>query len=149
MNVPVLDIASGVVVGHDGSLSSDRALVFGAEEARLRGLPLHVLRAWSLTTTPRPPGVPYGVVASEDEYSAAVEAELGSAVDRLLGTEHGLDVRMHAVHGAPAAVLVAASAHADLVVVASRGRGGFAGLVGSTSEHLVRHADCPVVVLRG
>ena len=67
--VQVPEIAGGVVVGHDGSASSDRALVFGAEEARLRGLPLHVLRAWSLTATSRPKDVPYGVIATEDRTS--------------------------------------------------------------------------------
>jgi nucleotide-binding universal stress UspA family protein len=146
------DITGGVVVGHDGSASADRALAFGVEEARLRGLPLHVVRAWSITSTPRPPGVPHGVVASEDEYEQAVLAELRAAVDRVLaGADQGpLEVELHAVHGAAAATLIAASSRAVLMVVASRGRGGFKGLLlGSTSTQVVEHADCPVVVLRG
>lgn len=150
MKAPVLDVPGGVVVGHDGSGSSDRALLFAAEEARLRGLPLHVVRAWSITSTPRPKDVAHGLVATEDQYEASVTGELAAAVDRVLGSEHRLEVRMHVVHAGSVATLVAASAHADLLVVASRGRGGFSGLlVGSTSEQVVRHADCPVVVIRG
>ena len=148
--VQVPGIDGGVVVGHDGSASSDRALVFGAEEARLRGLPLHVLRAWSLTATSRPKDVPYGVIATEDQYVRSVTEELEAAVERLLGAEPDVEVHVHAVHAQSSRALVAASAHADLLVVASRGLGGFTGLlVGSTSEQVVRHADCPVVVLRG
>lgn len=149
MKVSELDV-SGVVVGHDGSASSDRALAFAAEEARMRGLPLHVVRAWSMTSTPRPAGVPHGVVATEDQYTAAVGEELRRALERVLGVDTGLDAELHVVHGPASAALIGASAHADLLVVASRGRGGFAGLLlGSTSEQVVRHADCPVVVLRG
>jgi nucleotide-binding universal stress UspA family protein len=145
---PVID--GGVVVGHDGSASADRALAFAAEEASLRGWPLHVVRAWSLTKTPRPADVPHGVVPSVDDYQAAVEAELGEAVDRVGISDDVVSVTLHVVHGAAAPTLIAASAGADLLVVSSRGRGGFAGLLmGSTSEQVVRHADCPVVVLRG
>ncbi len=145
-----LVIDGGVLVGHDGSASADRALAFGAEEARLRGWPLHVVRAWSLTKTPRPADVPHGVIPSDEEYEAAVTAELRQALARVEGMEDVGSVRLHAVRGAPAPVLIAASANADLLVVSSRGRGGFAGLLlGSTSEQVVRHADCPVVVLRG
>ncbi len=143
-------IDGGVLVGHDGSPSADRALAFGREEARLRGWPLHVLRAWSLTKTPRPADVPHGVVASVDDYQAAVEAELAEAVARDGDSDDGVEVVLHVVHGAAASTLISASAGADLLVVSSRGRGGFAGLLlGSTSEQVVRHADCPVVVLRG
>ncbi len=141
-------ITSGVVVGHDGSDSADRALTFGAEEARLRGVELHLVRAWSITTVPRPAGVPHGVVASAEEYTASVQAELEATALRVLGPDHS--ARIHVVHGAAAASLIAASKFADVMVVASRGLGGFVGLlVGSTSEQVVRHADCPVVVVRG
>ena len=91
-----------------------------------------------------------GAVVAPSITPRAVRGEVAAAVDRMLGRDHGLDVHVHVVHAASAATLVAASAHADLLVVASRGRGGFSGLlVGSTSEQVVRHADCPVVVIRG
>ena len=67
---------TGVVVGHDRSASADRAIAFGAEEARLRGWPLHVVRAWSLTHAPRPEGFEPGVVPPLEEYGEAVRREL-------------------------------------------------------------------------
>jgi nucleotide-binding universal stress UspA family protein len=146
----VSGIRSGVVVGHDGSTSADRALAFAADEANLRSLPLHVVRAWSITSTTKPPDVPRGVIASTDEYAALVEAELVEAVGRVPGAAEIAETNLYPVHGSAASALIAASRHADLLVVASRGRGGFSGLlVGSTSEQVVRHADCPVVVVRG
>lgn len=149
-----VDVGDGIVVGHDGSPSADRALAWAAQEARLRDLPLRVVRAWLITSAPHPRGVEAGVVPSQDEFAEAVREALAADVSRVLGAgaggAAGAGVTLHPVHGPAAAVLVAASAHAELLVVASRGRGGFAGLLlGSTSEQVVRHADCPVVVLRG
>ncbi|MCU0266309.1 MAG: universal stress protein [Actinomycetia bacterium] len=144
------DIGGGIIVGHDGSASADRALVWAAEEARLRGLPLRVVRAWSITSAPRPQGVEPGVVPSMEEFAEAVRGQLAADVATVLGAAPGVEVTLHPVHGAAAGALVAASGRAELLVVASRGHGGFAGLLlGSTSEQVVRHADCPVVVLRG
>ena len=144
------DIAGGVVVGHDGSVHADRALAVAAEEAQLRKLPLHVVRAWTITTTPRPKDVPQGIVASEDQYHDAVAADMTAAVERVLDEDHGLAITLHVVHGAAAATLIAASKQATVLVVGSRGRGGFTGLlIGSTSTQVVEHAACPVVVIRG
>lgn len=143
-------ILNGIVVGHDGSASADRALVWAVDEARLRGCPVHVVRAWSITHAPRPADVPPGIVPPIDAYEEAVRAELASDVHRAVGDDPGVPLELHPVYARADEALVAASGRAELLVVGSRGRGGVTGLLlGSTSEHVVRHADCAVVVLRG
>ena len=143
-------IPSGIVVGHDGSASADRALVWAVEEARLRGCPVHVVRAWSITHAPRPADVPSGIVPPIDAYEEAVRAELAADVRGAVGADAGVPLELHPVYARADEALVAASGRAELLVVGSRGRGGVTGLLlGSTSEHVVRHADCAVVVLRG
>jgi nucleotide-binding universal stress UspA family protein len=143
-------IRSGIVVGHDGSASADRALVWAVDEARLRGCPVHVVRAWSITHAPRPADVPPGIVPPIDAYEEAVRAELAGDVRAAVGADPGVPVELHPVYARADEALVAASGRAELLVVGSRGRGGVTGLLlGSTSEHVVRHADCAVVVLRG
>lgn len=147
-------IPSGIVVGHDGSASADRALVWAVGEARLRGCPVHVVRAWSITHAPRPADVPPGIVPPIDAYEEAVREELAADVRGALGADEGahegVPLELHPVYARADEALVAASGRAELLVVGSRGRGGVTGLLlGSTSEHVVRHADCAVVVLRG
>lgn len=138
---------SGVLVGYDGSEPSDRALAWAAEEARLRGLPLHVLRAWMLSTAIPEVGAPFGAVPSMAECEAAVDDHLRAAVDAAV--PEGVTVHRHAVHGAAAQTLLAAARTADLVVVGHRGRGGFASLVlGSVAEQVVRHVDRTSVIVR-
>jgi nucleotide-binding universal stress UspA family protein len=140
-------IESGVVVGHDGSASSDSALRAAADQARLRGLPLHVVRAWSIATAPRPADVPHGIVPSVAQFADEVRRHLAETVADIVGAD--AEPVLHAAHAPAATALLAAAEHADLLVVGSRGIGGFAGLLlGSTSEQLVRHAHCPVLVVR-
>ncbi|GAA2718537.1 hypothetical protein GCM10010429_43130 [Micromonospora olivasterospora] len=75
---------------------------------------------------------------------------LEEAADELRGRWPGLDVAASQVAGGPAASLVAESRRAELVVVGSRGLGGFAGLLlGSVTQAVVRHAHCPVLVAHG
>jgi nucleotide-binding universal stress UspA family protein len=146
---PVFDppVTGGVVIGYDGSRVSQDALRWGIEEARLRGWPVHVVRAWTLSTAIRDTGVPFGTVPSLDECEAAVADRLAKALASA-GAE-GVEVHPHVVHGAAAETLLAAAEGADLLVVGHRGRGGFGGLVlGSVAEQVVRHAPCPVVVVR-
>jgi nucleotide-binding universal stress UspA family protein len=146
--VKQLDIREGIVVGHDGSRHADRALRWAADWSRRTGCRLHVVRTWVLSSAPRPGSWHPAYVPPMTDYEKAVREELEEDV-RALRLPPGLDVACHVVHGTPARRLVEASGHAELLVVSSRGRGGFAGLVmGSTTDQVVRHAHCPVVVVR-
>ncbi|KWW99221.1 universal stress protein [Carbonactinospora thermoautotrophica] len=144
-----LDIDGGVVVGFDGSETSQEALRWAAREARQYGCPLHVVRAWSILTAPRPKNVKLEVTPTLQQYEAAVRVETEQLLAKVLGDDPGVPVRLHLVHAPAAQTLIDASGRADLLVVGSRGRGGFAGLLlGSVSEQCVRYARCPVVVVR-
>jgi nucleotide-binding universal stress UspA family protein len=84
-----------------------------------------------------------------ENFAATAERALDETVDRELGGRKDLEVERVAELGYPPKVLVERSKSADLMVVGSRGRGGFAGtLLGSVSLHCVTHAGCPVVVVR-
>ena len=139
----------GVVVGDDGSPGARTAILFALDEARRRGSALHVLRAWSITSAARPTGSSSGYVPSMVEFQqATLEAER-ERVRQLCGEAHGVDVQVHVAHSPSAQSLIEASRTCDLVVVGSRGRGGFASLVlGSVALQCVAHAHCPVTVVR-
>jgi nucleotide-binding universal stress UspA family protein len=145
----VADVPGGVLVGQDGSACAQEALVWAARLAYRAGCDLHVLRVWTLVSAPRPATWEPGYVPPLYEWADAVHAALSAdvAAARLPA---GLSVTCHVAHGAPAPRLIASAAHADLLVVGSRGHGGFAGhLLGSVSDQCVRHAPCPVTVVRG
>lgn len=144
----VVDVPGGVLVGHDGSAGAEEALRWAGRLAARAGYPLHVLRAWKLTTAPRPASWSPGYVPPLEDFEKAVLAELEAhvAAARL---DPALPVSGHVAHGSPARVLIESATHADLLVVGARGHGGFAGLLlGSVSEQCVRHAPCPVTVVR-
>jgi nucleotide-binding universal stress UspA family protein len=139
----------GVVVGDDGSEGAARAVRFGLEEARRRGTALHVVRAWSIMSTSRPVDVPPGFAASLAEYEAAALAEETARIEALLGSDLDVPVEIHCVHSPAAQALIVASETADVVVVGSRGLGGFRSLVlGSVAEQCIRHCSGPVIVVR-
>jgi nucleotide-binding universal stress UspA family protein len=149
-------IDGGIVVGHDGSEHGDRALLWALEDALRRGgSPVHLVRAWQLAMVMSSIRTEPGVVPSYAECEVAIREKNHAAIQRThaaAGAERfaGIEVHEHAVHAPSAEVLIKASEHADLVVVGDRGRGGFAGmLLGSTAGHVLRHAHCPVVVVRG
>lgn len=131
-----------VVVGVDGSPSSDRAVDWAGEYARRTGALVELVTAWSY---PMSYGMPMVTSAYDPEDDARATVE--KAVARLhLPPEL---VRTQVVNGPAPVVLIAHAADADLLVVGSRGHGGFAGLLlGSVSAHCVHHATCPVVVVR-
>jgi nucleotide-binding universal stress UspA family protein len=141
---------TGIVVGYDGSFSADEALRWALAEAALRDCPLHVVHAWSLLSSAGLVDVPFGTVPGLPECAVAVRAALGEAVTRIQTGPVPAVVQLHVVHERPAAALIAASHGADLLVVGERGHDGFLGLlVGSVAEQVMRHAVCPVVVVRG
>jgi nucleotide-binding universal stress UspA family protein len=134
-----------IVVGTDGSPSSSQAVIWAAREARRRGAGLDVVHAWTPPIELYPgslyldPGVFY------DEAKAVLD-EVVESVPTPCGLP--LDVRGRLFEGPAAAHLVDAAADALLLVVGSRGRGGFAGLLlGSVSRECVHTATCPVVVV--
>ncbi len=135
-----------VVVGVDGSEPSSVALAWAAEEARLRGAPLKVVHAWRL------PSLAYmGPVVPEADFDALgkhAQTLVEAQVTDVLGDHPGIEVLTEVREGPSAQAVLDAAADADLLVVGSRGRGGFAGLLlGSVSSQIVHHARCPVVVV--
>ncbi|MGY6026581.1 universal stress protein [Streptomyces spinosirectus] len=142
-------VTSGlVVVGVDGSASSLAAVESAAREARLRGASLRVVHAFVWPATHVPIGAwPLG--PPEGGIHHMVEHLVAEAVERARKAAPEIDVSHVVVTGEPLTVLEAQSRAAELVVVGSRGMGGFVGLlVGSTAVHLVSHGRCPVLVVR-
>jgi nucleotide-binding universal stress UspA family protein len=133
-----------IVVGVDGSAASVQALRWAVEQARLTGGTVCAVTAWEYPTT-------YGWAPAspdDEDWAGATEKLLSETVRDALGDDSSVPVRTKVVEGQSARVLLDESAGADLLVVGSRGRGGFAGLLlGSVSQHCVQHANCPIVVL--
>ncbi|MGO9196179.1 MAG: universal stress protein [Acidimicrobiales bacterium] len=136
-----------VVVGIDNSAGGRDALRHAAEVARWRHWTLHIVHTWHISYPLAPYGNDLGVV--DKAVAEAAEATVADIVKDVLGEEHGLDVRVTVAEGPAARILVAASEGADLLVVGSRGRGGFSSLaLGSVGQSCVHHAHCPVLIVR-
>jgi len=133
-----------IVVGVDGSEPSLQALKWAHGQARLTGATLRVLTCWEISTaTGWAPSFPV-----DYDPEAIARRVLDDAILDTLGPTPDVPVERVVKEGHAAPVLLAASAGADLLVVGSRGHGAFAGmLIGSVSEHVVRHAPCAVVVV--
>jgi nucleotide-binding universal stress UspA family protein len=125
-------IMAMIVVGVDGSEGSRAALRFALEEARLRGAGLHVVHA-------------------ERHYAGEQDrvAWLEDVVREVVGESPGVEIRRSIADGGAASVLVEAATEAEMLVVGSRGHGGFAGLLlGSVGQQVAHHAACPVAIVR-
>ena len=135
-----------VVVGVDGSSAAEAAAVWAAQEARARqcGLTLLATVSPALATTGFGPGMPPSLDLIETLQRQAVEV-LETTAAKL---PHG-DVLTHVEVGSASNALIDASRLAEMVVLGSRGRGGFKGLLlGSVGAQVAAHADCPVAVIR-
>lgn len=138
----------GIIVGIDGSGHSQRALEWAMNEAALRHVPLTVITVHEVAV-----GYSRSAVSYPEDHALADRAR-GLAQDEADKVLAGLagprpeSVTVEAISGVPAEELITSSRNADLIVLASRGAGGFARLlVGSTSSEVACHAHCPVVII--
>ncbi|HMD46095.1 MAG TPA: universal stress protein [Acidimicrobiales bacterium] len=128
-----------IVVGVDGSEFSDLAIERAAEEAEHRGAVLEIHTAWGSGST----------FLSRGEVTMALQRIGAEARERVVKLAPEVPTRVVIHEGAPAPALIKASEGADLLVVGSRGLGGFKGmLLGSVSHQCALHAKCPVLVVR-
>ncbi|MFD5026338.1 universal stress protein [Streptomyces sp. NPDC058373] len=141
-----------IVAGVDGSPTSRDALIWAAEEARLRAATVRVVCGWEWSS-------PFNLIGPALEYAAPdadtpsmeelTRAKVEELVTGTLGAQPGVPVEVRVVQGPAARVLVEASEEATLIVVGTRGYGGLKGAVlGSVSRHVTQHARCNVVVVR-
>ncbi|MEU9126919.1 universal stress protein [Kitasatospora sp. NPDC048540] len=136
-------MARPVIVGVDDPESAGAAVDWAADEARSRGMRLHLVHAWLWEPDQAPESLDARAARHKGEEALRVVAERAAA------RHPGLEVSSGVVDASPREALVALSAEAGVLVLGSRGSGGFQGLlVGSTSLHVTAHAACPVVVVR-
>jgi nucleotide-binding universal stress UspA family protein len=142
-----MSIMAGIIVGIDGSHHSERALEWALKEAALRQTPLTVLAVHPTAAgfTGRAVAYPH-----ESELVESTRAAAQETTDKVLAglATRPASVTVKGVFGIPAQALVDAAADAELLVVGSRGAGGFERLaMGSVGDQVARHATCPVVII--
>jgi nucleotide-binding universal stress UspA family protein len=133
-----------IVVGVDGSAASLDALRWAGRLGTALGCELDAVTSWAYPMS-------YGMTALPVEWIPADDAAraLATALESAFGDDRPEGLRSRVVEGNPAAVLIEASADAELLIVGSRGHGGFVGLlIGSVSAACAEHAGCPVLVTR-
>jgi nucleotide-binding universal stress UspA family protein len=135
-----------VVVGIDGSACADVALEFATEEAALRGATLRIVCAWEIPSVMYPSGIyPSAAVEGFQEDAKTI---VDKALARAAELKPSLACEGKVVEGQPADVILQEAQGAFLIVLGSRGRGGFASLLlGSVSQQVVHHASCPVTIV--
>jgi nucleotide-binding universal stress UspA family protein len=139
--------ASGrrIVVGVDGSSHSEKALLWGAHLAATYGADLVAVGAWDY-----PAAVGWASVPEEWHPDQDMEQVLGETLRSVFGAHTPAGLRTVVREGGAAKVLLEESKDATMLVVGSRGHGGFAGLLlGSVSANVAEHATCPVLVVHG
>ena len=138
-----------IVVGVDGSESSRAALAWAVRQAALTGATVDAVHAWHEPVS-YGYGYGYAMLVPVPELEKFARAALDEAIAAVADLAPGVGIRPVVVEDNPAHALLDAAKGADLLVVGSRGHGGFTeALLGSVGQHCVHHADCPVVVIRG
>ena len=138
---------STIVVGVDGSHGSVEALKFAIEEARVRGAEVKAVAAWEVPASAYGTGI-VSIPVDPNAYKKIAQDALDKSLEEAGASTAGVSVTPLLHMGHPANVLVAEARGADLLVVGSRGRGGFKGLLlGSVSQQCAHHAACPVAII--
>ncbi|MFF0393796.1 universal stress protein [Kitasatospora sp. NPDC004615] len=134
-----------IVVGVDGSPASVDALRWAVGQARTRGAVVEALIAWQ-----HPVATGWTVpIESYEDLPGIARKTLDDSVSEATGSDAPVEIRTRVQEGGAAECLLDAARGAELLVVGSRGHGGFtAALLGSVGQHCVHHAPCPVVVVR-
>jgi len=136
-----------IVVGIDGSRGSESALRFAAQEAELHNVRLRVVTAWHVGRTVYMSAAALAQI-NQEGMEADVLQVAEEEVERVLGPGRSENIEVVAREGDAAAVLIDESKRAQILVVGSRGHGGFAGLLlGSVGQQCASHAQCPVVIV--
>ena len=138
---------STIVVGVDGSDTAVKALEFALAEAKLRGSEVKAVSAWHVPAAAYESGwapVPLDI----GDFEKPAHDALAASLEQAGAGESGVSVTPIVRQGQAAEVLVAEAKGADLLVLGSRGLGGFRGLLlGSVSQQCAHHAPCPVVIV--
>ena len=142
-------VTHSIVVGVDGSPSSLVALQWAVRQAGLTGGSVEAVMAWYYPATMTGYGWAPVALVEPGEYEENAQKALAEAVAAVDTGGRDVPISTSLRPGNPAQILIDAAADADLLVVGSRGHGGFAEvLLGSVSMHCVHHAPCPVAVIR-
>lgn len=139
-----------IVVGIDGSQPSQEALVWAVRKAEPTGASIDAVIAWHNPVVIG--GMPVAPIAvlEESDFGRFAATTLKNSIRAVVSADSPVSIRPVVRQGNAAQVLLDAAGGADLLVVGSRGYGGFAEpLLGSVSQHCVHHAPCPVVIIRG
>jgi nucleotide-binding universal stress UspA family protein len=150
--MPAQENPSGprIVAGIDGSESSASALRWAIHQAGLTGAAVDAVIAWHYPDLAASGMAVGSLEPAYGYFRENAEKIIADAISTTLDPASDVPVRARVTQGHAAQVLLDASAGASLLVVGSRGHGGFAeALLGSVSQHCVQHAPCPVVVVRG
>ena len=138
----------GIIVGIDGSGHSQRALEWAIKEAAVRHSPLTVVTVHQVMRGYSGYGVAYANDAELTEQAGKAAKEETDKVAAGLGDFRPESVTVQAISGIPAEVLLDVAQDADMIVLGSRGAGGFSQLLmGSVSAQVAHHAQCPVVII--
>ena len=147
---PAAPAGNHIVVGIDGSEQSQLALRWAAYLARISGTTIEAVTAWQPITGSV--AAAYGYMTVPDGWNPAVEMEkvLVDTLDQVFGAERPAGLQVTVQEGHPTEVMLDAGSRARMLVLGSRGHGGFAGLLlGSVSSACAEHATCPVLVVHG